>query len=52
MLIGRAEMMTAQGIDTQVFGKDAEDLRVQGATVMFVAQGRQAVGIVAVQDPA
>jgi Cu+-exporting ATPase len=51
VLIGRAEMMTARNIDTEPFRNQAEQLRMQGATVMFVAQGSQVVGIVAVQDP-
>jgi len=51
VLIGRAEMLAAESIDAAPFAKDAEDLRTQGATVMFVAQGDQAIGIVAVQDP-
>jgi len=51
VLIGRAEMMAAQGIDTHAFHKDAEDLRAQGATVMFIARDGQAIGIVAVKDP-
>jgi len=51
VLIGRAEMLVAESIDAAPFAKDAQDLRMQGATVMFVAQGSQAIGIVAVQDP-
>lgn len=51
VLIGRAEMLVAESIDAAPFAKGAQDLRMQGATVMFVAQGSQAIGIVAVQDP-
>jgi Cu+-exporting ATPase len=51
ILIGRAEMLAAQGIDAGPLLAEAEVLRQKGATVMFVARNDQAIGFVAVQDP-
>jgi len=51
ILIGRAEMLAAQGIDAGPLLGEARVLRQKGATVMFVARNGQAIGFVAVQDP-
>jgi Cu+-exporting ATPase len=50
-LVGRAELLGAQGIEAGSLRADADALRQDGATVMFVARGGRAIGLVAVKDP-
>ncbi len=51
VLIGRAELLASNGISLGPLSDQAEALRQNGATAMFVARGGQAIGLVAVQDP-
>ena len=51
ILIGRAEMLAAHDIDARSLLGEAEALRREGATVMYVARNDRAVGLVAVRDP-
>jgi Cu+-exporting ATPase len=49
--LGNLAMMEMLGIEPGAYGKDAEDLRSEGQTVMFVAMGGRMAGIVGVADP-
>ncbi len=51
ILIGRAELLDTQGIDIGALRAEADALRQDGATAMFVARGNRAIGLVAVKDP-
>lgn len=51
VLIGRAEFLSNRGIDPSPLVPDAEKLRKEGATAMFVARAGQAMGLVAAKDP-
>ncbi len=51
VLIGRAEFLSSRGIDPSPLAPEAEKLRKDGATAMFVARSGQAVGLVAAKDP-
>lgn len=51
VLIGRAEFLTSRGIDASPLASEAEKLRKDGATAMFVARAGQAIGLVAAKDP-
>ncbi|MDE2184182.1 MAG: heavy metal translocating P-type ATPase [Alphaproteobacteria bacterium] len=51
ILIGRAEFLTSRGIDASPLASEAEKLRKDGATAMFVARAGQAIGLVAAKDP-
>jgi Cu+-exporting ATPase len=49
--LGNAAFMADLGVDIAVLEKDAEALRGDGQTVMFVAVGNALAGIVGVADP-
>ncbi len=49
--LGNAAMMAELGVDVADAGRQADDLRSEGKTAMFVAAGGRLVGIVAVADP-
>jgi Cu+-exporting ATPase len=49
--IGNAAQMSASGIDVSRLTSDAEDLRAQGQTVMFVAVESALAGLIGVADP-
>ncbi len=51
VLIGRTEFLSSRGIDPSPLAPEAEKLRKDGATAMFVARSGQAVGLVAAKDP-
>ncbi len=51
ILIGRAEFLTSRGIDASPLAPEAEKLRKDGATAMFVARAGKAIGLVAAKDP-
>jgi Cu+-exporting ATPase len=51
VLIGRAEFLQSRGIDVSPLVADADKLRTEGATVMFVARAGKAAGLVAAKDP-
>jgi P-type Cu+ transporter len=50
-LVGRAELLQANGIDPSPMKNIADRLRNEGATAMFVAQGGGLLGLVAAKDP-
>jgi Cu+-exporting ATPase len=51
VVIGNARMMDDAGIDVAALKADAEELRQQGATALFVGVDQRAVGVIAVADP-
>ena len=51
VLLGNASLLQEAGIDTAVLQPQAEELRVLGQTVMFVAIGTRLVGLISVADP-
>jgi P-type Cu+ transporter len=51
VVLGNAAMMTASGIDPDALAAQAEALRHNGATALFVAVDGAVAGIVAVADP-
>jgi len=50
-LVGRAKLLTANGIDIAPMQETADRLRSEGATAMFVAQDGRLLGLVAAKDP-
>ncbi|MDE2134316.1 MAG: cadmium-translocating P-type ATPase [Alphaproteobacteria bacterium] len=51
VLIGRAEFLSSRGVDPAPLAADADKLRKDGATAMFVARAGKAIGLVAAKDP-
>jgi P-type Cu+ transporter len=49
--LGNAAMMQDAGANPGALGADAERLRNEGGTVMFVARGGRVIGLIAVADP-
>ncbi len=49
--LGNTALMTELGVAVERFGVQAEALRQQGASVMYLAVGGQLVGLIAVSDP-
>ena len=49
--IGNTTFMEEEGVDWQPLGEQAEVLRLEGASVMFLAIAGQMAGLVAVSDP-
>ena len=49
--LGNAKLMAAQNIDTTPLIKQADELRLEGETVMFVAMDGKLGGIISVADP-
>ena len=51
LALGNTVLMDQQGVDTSVLSNEAELLRGQGASVMYLAVDRQLAGLLAVSDP-
>jgi heavy metal translocating P-type ATPase len=51
LVIGNRRIMTEAGIDTSSLDKNADELRREGATAIFVAIESKAAGIIAIADP-
>jgi P-type Cu+ transporter len=51
LVIGNARIMQEAGIDTAALRAEAESLRQEGATAVFVAIDGKAAGIIAIADP-
>jgi Cu+-exporting ATPase len=49
--IGNARMMDEAGVDVAAMASDAERLRREGATALFVGVDGSAIGVIAVADP-
>ena len=49
--LGNTALMDAEKIDWHVLADQAETLRSEGASVMYLAAGGQLVGLIAVSDP-
>ena len=49
--LGNQAMMDVQAIDTRAFAAQADQLREQGKTVMYVSENDHLAGIIAVADP-
>jgi Cu+-exporting ATPase len=50
VLLGNARFLQEHGVDTDAAAKDAEALRLDGATAIFIAIDRKAAGIIAITD--
>ena len=50
VLLGNARFLQEHGVDTDAAAKDAEALRHDGATAIFIAIDSKAAGIVAIAD--
>jgi Cu+-exporting ATPase len=50
VLLGNRRLMEEKGVDVGGLAADAERLEAQGKTVMFVAEGGEAIGLIAVAD--
>ena len=51
IVAGNARLMEERGIDATALESDAERLRAEGKTVVYVALGGKASGLVAIADP-
>jgi Cu+-exporting ATPase len=51
LVIGNARILQESGIDIGELGREAEALRQDGATVVFVAIDEAAAGVIAIADP-
>ena len=51
LVIGNRKIMTEGGIDTASLDQNADDMRREGATAIFVAIDGKAAGIIAIADP-
>ncbi len=51
LIIGNARIMTDAGIDFKQLASEAERLRADGATAVFIAIDGKAAGVIAVADP-
>ncbi|HWW70116.1 MAG TPA: copper-translocating P-type ATPase [Duganella sp.] len=49
--LGNTALMDAEGVDWKPLGQAAEALRVEGASVMYLAADRRIAGLLAVSDP-
>lgn len=50
-LLGNRILMEAENVDTTAFDEQAEQLRTDGATVIFAAVAGQVCGLIAIADP-
>ena len=50
VLLGNARFLREHGVDTDAAAKDAEALRLDGATAIFIAIDSKAAGIIAIAD--
>ena len=51
VLLGNARLLEESGIDTRPLSAEAERLRQEGQTVVFLAVGAQLAGLIGVADP-
>jgi Cu+-exporting ATPase len=51
VVIGNRRILAERGIDTRELDNDAERLREDGATVIYVALDERAAGLIAIADP-
>lgn len=51
VLIGNQLLMELEGVDTSAYDEEADQLRVDGATVIFTAVKNQVCGLIAIADP-
>lgn len=51
LLLGNTHLMAERGISVQTMISAAEQLRSSGASVMYLASGKQLLGVLAVSDP-
>lgn len=51
VLLGNRLLMESQNVDTSAFEEDADQLRQDGATVIFAAVEKQICGLIAIADP-
>ena len=51
VIVGTAAFLKAEGVDTTAFDNDAERLRDEGATAVFVGVGGRLAGLIAIADP-
>ncbi|HEA52788.1 heavy metal translocating P-type ATPase [Marinobacter antarcticus] len=51
VLLGNRLLMESQNVDTSAFEADADQLRKDGATVIFAAVEQQVCGLIAIADP-
>ena len=51
LALGNTTLMQQLGVDTSALTKDAEALRAEGASVMYLAVGSELAGLLAVSDP-
>ena len=51
LLLGAPRLMTEQGIDTSALAEEAERLRGEGATAIFVAVEGKLAGLIGIADP-
>jgi P-type Cu+ transporter len=51
LALGNTALMEQQGVDTSALAPEAESLRSQGASVMYLAVDRRLAGLLAVSDP-
>jgi Cu+-exporting ATPase len=51
VVVGNANFLNGLGISTEALAGDAEQLRRDGATAIFLAVDRKAAGVVAIADP-
>lgn len=51
LALGNIALMQAESIDVKSLSKDADALRTQGASVMYLAIGGELAGLLAVSDP-
>lgn len=51
LALGNTVLMETVGINTQALSQQAEELRLNGASVMYVSADNQLAGLVAVSDP-
>jgi heavy metal translocating P-type ATPase len=51
VLLGTAGFLSSQGLDPSPLAIEADRLRADGATVIFVGVGEQVAGIIAIADP-
>lgn len=49
--LGNTALMESERVDWQPLAQQAEALRLQGASVMYLAAGQQLLGLIAVADP-
>lgn len=49
--LGNATFLADEGIDISAFARQADDLRHDGATAIFVGVGGRAAGVLAIADP-